>query len=294
VFGTTRDGIVASDRDYGFPEGFHQSGLYHDVYRPLDVLHNAAFKITDERRNVWVLAIERPGARPQYDHETLLLYAEVGAHFRRALALWQRLEGGTGELRTLRHACDGLGDAALVLARDGRILEANQTAAQLLARKDGVRAVNGVLRANFADDQRRLERLLWEGATVSTRSDLPGPGGSLPIRRGDGKAPLQAVLTPIALASTAPRNSGAHAVLLITVPERRQGVRPEDIARHFGLTPREARFAALLAEGHTPRAAGEAMDLTYQSARTYVRRVMSKMDVSRQSDVVRLVGSLHR
>ena len=55
------------------------------------------------------------------------------------------------------------------------------------------------------------------------------------------------------------------------------------------LTPRQARLACLLSRGETLRSAAAEMGITEASARQYLKTVFQKLNVSRQSDMLRKV-----
>jgi DNA-binding CsgD family transcriptional regulator len=57
----------------------------------------------------------------------------------------------------------------------------------------------------------------------------------------------------------------------------------------FGLTASESRLAAALALGLTLEAAADSEGWTHSSAKTYLKSVFSKLGVSRQADLVRLI-----
>jgi DNA-binding CsgD family transcriptional regulator len=63
----------------------------------------------------------------------------------------------------------------------------------------------------------------------------------------------------------------------------------ETVARLFDLTDAEARLAVALSEGHRIEDAAEILGITVSSARTYLKRVFSKTEVTRQAELVRLI-----
>jgi DNA-binding CsgD family transcriptional regulator len=63
----------------------------------------------------------------------------------------------------------------------------------------------------------------------------------------------------------------------------------ETVSRLFDLTDAEARLAVALGEGHRLEDAADRMGITVSSARTYLKRVFSKTDVTRQAELVRLL-----
>lgn len=60
----------------------------------------------------------------------------------------------------------------------------------------------------------------------------------------------------------------------------------------LGLTLGEARIAALVGSGLSPRESAEKLGITEETARTVLKRVFSKTGVSRQSELVALLTKL--
>jgi DNA-binding CsgD family transcriptional regulator len=55
---------------------------------------------------------------------------------------------------------------------------------------------------------------------------------------------------------------------------------------HFGLTPAEARLALHLVAGETLRSAEVKLGITYESARTQLKKIFNKTGTSRQAELV--------
>jgi DNA-binding CsgD family transcriptional regulator len=54
----------------------------------------------------------------------------------------------------------------------------------------------------------------------------------------------------------------------------------------FGLRPGEARLVALLSEGTSLRSCAEALDIQYETARSYLKSVFQKTGTHRQAELV--------
>ncbi|MGF6978533.1 DNA-binding CsgD family transcriptional regulator [Paraburkholderia sp. JPY465] len=77
--------------------------------------------------------------------------------------------------------------------------------------------------------------------------------------------------------------------LLIFDPERPVAVNQSDVAKTFGLTRREAEFAALLARGHDVDEAALIMGIKSKTAREYLKDIEGKTQTHRQSQLVSLL-----
>jgi DNA-binding CsgD family transcriptional regulator len=62
----------------------------------------------------------------------------------------------------------------------------------------------------------------------------------------------------------------------------------------YGLTPREADVANKLCEGKTVEQVADDLEMQYETARTHLRRILSKTGTSRQAEMIILLAKLPR
>jgi DNA-binding CsgD family transcriptional regulator len=65
-----------------------------------------------------------------------------------------------------------------------------------------------------------------------------------------------------------------------------------DAFRLLGLTPSQARLAALIGEGYSRAEAADALGLSQATVSDTIKHIYSKLEISRQSELVRLAGRL--
>jgi DNA-binding CsgD family transcriptional regulator len=82
------------------------------------------------------------------------------------------------------------------------------------------------------------------------------------------------------------------ALVLITDPERQQPARTQLLMHLYNLTRKEAAVAAKLFEGKSVEQAAEELSVTYETARTHLRRTFSKTGTSRQAELLLLIARL--
>jgi DNA-binding CsgD family transcriptional regulator len=113
------------------------------------------------------------------------------------------------------------------------------------------------------------------------------------VERKSLRRPYQVVVLPIRRQFPQFAGIGAPAVLvLITDPEREIPVAPHLIRKLYGLTPKEAELAEKLARGMSPEEAASELNMQYETARTHLKHIYSRMSISRQSELVALVGRI--
>jgi DNA-binding CsgD family transcriptional regulator len=112
---------------------------------------------------------------------------------------------------------------------------------------------------------------------------------AISITRPSGRSKLSL------LVRTLPRDkwseSGHRPCLAIFLrdPERSTQGSSDVIRRLFDLTPAEATLALLLANGLGLEEAGEQLDIRRNTVRAHLRAIFSKMGVTRQTELVRMV-----
>ena len=197
----------------------------------------------------------------------------------------------------VRHAlaearADGMRTAALLdtrrigmllLDRDGRIVEANDRARETLDRGDGLTVRDGRLAAVRTAETARLVRLLDAACRA-------GSGGSMPITRSP-QPPLVVHATPIEAVEEVPRADRLAARVLLAEPFSASPVNARRVSEALGLTPAQGRVAAALAAGGTVASIAAATHRTEAAVRWHIREALSRLGLSRQVDLVRVVLS---
>lgn len=140
---------------------------------------------------------------------------------------------------------------------------------------------SGLCRTSRPAETAELHRLVK--LAVDTNSETLAH--ALAVTREEADRPLSVVIAPL----PAEHNNGRVAVLLISDPERQSLPSVDTVAKLFDLTDAEARLALALCEGQRIEDAAQHLGITLNSARTYLKRIFGKTDVTRQAELVRLV-----
>lgn len=131
-------------------------------------------------------------------------------------------------------------------------------------------------------EQGLAQRLAAAGLRLRAGERLPGLGAD--------KTPRAFVLSdrPRVDAVLLPGGAQNAAAMVLCRFARDGGERPEALfAQLSGLPPREAEFAVALARGGSIAAAGAALGLTLETARSYSKQIYAKLGLRGQADLVR-------
>jgi DNA-binding CsgD family transcriptional regulator len=176
-----------------------------------------------------------------------------------------------------------LGRAAVIVDAAGVVRYSNPAADILLASESA--RPGSRLRPARATDRDALEAAI----VAATKPRPAQPPDSLVFSRAAGLAPLIVRVLPVdeMLAGA------GHALLLLSDPSR-PSVTPQAAAslELLGLTPAEARLAAIVGQGSAPRRAARDLGIAESTARTVLRTVYEKLAIRKQSQLANLVTRL--
>lgn len=175
------------------------------------------------------------------------------------------------------------------LDRHGRIAAASDRALELLCQGDALSDRNGSLGALLPAENTGLQMLLDRALP---RYGDQGVSGSMVVKRLTGAPAVVLHVIPVDDAAMSFRSPCVAALVLLIDLKESPRVEPNLVAAAFRLTAAESEVAALLAEGHTVRDIVAKTGRGENTVRWHVKRILKKLGVSRQADVVRLVSSI--
>lgn len=264
-----------SDLDLFTPEQMSNDPFYRDFLRPHGIGYGAGTIVPVPTGDVIAITVEGDSAPPK---EAVPFLDQLRPHLARAglLSVRLRLERAHTAVDILQR----IGLPAAILRSDASVLMANTLFEEL--RKQRVFDRQGRLRIAHVH-----ANALLTDAVAQLDSRYRGGPWSIPIPPNQGQPPTIVHLIPV--------EGAAHEIFLgalglLVVTPLRAGAPPAELLNGlFDLTPAEARVAALIAGGLSPREAAESLGISEETARTALKRVFSKTGVSRQSELAALL-----
>jgi DNA-binding CsgD family transcriptional regulator len=269
-----------TDADVFAPGEAEQLPLYRDFLIPRGYGSGAATTITIPSGDIAVLNVEKPYAEGPFPREIVAVLDRVRPHLARSALIANHLE--LERARSAAAALELMNLAAAVLGKGGRMLTANRSLTRLMP--------------SVLDDLPSRLKLMDPGADAlfTTALEALDRGGqmaavrSIPMRARDEHPPVIFHLVPIKGAAN-DLFTRATAILVATPLVQIKAPSADIVAGLFDLTPSEARLAALIAAGHTPRDAAATLRWTEGTARSTLRQVFAKTGVTRQAELVGLL-----
>lgn len=203
--------------------------------------------------------------------------------FVRASFAAQRAERGSALITAM---FDQMTLPTLVVDRNAKPIMVNRAAKELLDRRTMLlRAMNGSITALT----QRSSRALRTAIAKSTEATHGRADGMHAVRLSDsGDEWLLAIVMP-----TRPRTGlGTEPAATIIIHEPQRGRTPSCILSALGLLPSEQRFIDAFLQTDSLGDAAKLCSLSQETARTYLKRVRTKLGAHRQMDLVRLIHGL--
>lgn len=239
------------------------------------------------------LSVHRPlGKDTEFTDDELKSLAHLARHCEKSLRLTVRLLENEVSHLALGEALARLGCGVFLLDDTGHVVFANKAAEVLVG--DGLCVNNRLLDAELSADREALKATI-HAMTSGQRQDLSTYPKPVLVHRRDHDKPLVIYVLPVKsigqrLIDDVPTST--RAIVIVQQQESQEPADPTLVRDLLGLTLGEARVAALVGSGLPPREAAEKLGIAASTARFVLQRVFEKVGVSRQSELVALLGRL--
>lgn len=275
------------------PEGeLVGSEYYNDYMRPQRIYHSLGMAMILGGSLHVHLGICRPKGQGAFDAGDTAVAEAIADHLRPVMQVRERFLRLRHRAAAWSQLSDDLPFGVVLLNACGSVLEANRYAAAILSAGDGLTCSKGQLSAALPSEEASLRRLLGRALATSQGHTLD-PGCALRISRRSLRSSYNVLISPLRAGIPLDSNSGEHpAVLLIVVdPAQDPGRDLSRFSRLYDLTPAEHKVCSLLVQGGSPKGIAAELQITMNTARTHIKRILSKTGTNRQSELMRLALS---
>lgn len=237
------------------------------------------------------LAVDRATELESFDLSEGSVFSLLMPHLQRAMVVHKRLADAELDRATSLDALDRLDFGVVLLSRQGLVAEMNASARALVAEGQTLSVdARGRLNSHSEAGCDELYSLVASACNGKGQSLRPG-GGSLSLARGDGRAPLEMMVSPLRLREVGFANEPPAAVLFLRDPER--SVMPvARLQELYRLTLAEARVAQRLRNGESVTEIGDSLMVSVATVRTHVRRLLEKLGAKSISDLTRRIAGI--
>ena len=272
-----RTGAV-TDQDILSPDALRRSPYYQELLRPEGCCWFCGIHF-DVAGSPWFLTLQRTIGQGHFTPDEVAQLKRLSRPLHAAANLSHALS--FAQVSGMVDAFEHLAKPALVLDERGLLLRCNPGGQRVLDALADLR--HREIKFRDGDNQRAFDSAL---AQAGAQAQWSGRPRDRTVLNGAGRA--------IAVEATAlgdwARYSFTQASFLVFLDEAPAAPGPDASLRsRYGLTPTEIRVATALAEGLSVRAIADRHRVTYETARSQIKAVLSKTGTGRQAELVRLV-----
>jgi DNA-binding CsgD family transcriptional regulator len=265
-----------------------ESQFYQEWLQPQDLFHRLSAVLIREEANLCYFATLRGRKDSGYGFDDIRLCRTLAPHLRSAVQMRRQLAMLEVERNAALEVLDRLPTAVVLCDPSGAPVIVNGAARAILASNDGLVVRGGKLATRRQLETSVLENLIT-GAASAARGQGDSSGGTMSVSRASGSRPLSVLVSPMRAPSAVPGHRRIAAALFISDPDSVTLTNEERLLQLYGLTRAESRLAAKLAQGRSLDEAAAMLNITTQTARGYIKRILGKTGTKRQVELVRLL-----
>jgi DNA-binding CsgD family transcriptional regulator len=272
---------IQSDRE------FMRSPFWNEIVRPADGFHSISL-LQKGPAGQSLISVRRSARDGRFDPTAAATLQAMGPHIAAALNFHFLLGGAGRPSAAVTRILDGLDTGAILTDAAARPCHMNDQAARIALQRDGLALqVSGLAASTPAQTQ-----TLRAAIAAVAANDAPA-GRWLRLERSSGRAALVVTVLPAWRLGAVVHGGGTPQVaVFIRETDAPVVIDPQAVAEAFGLTPREAEIAALLAGGRDLPAIAMALALGLGTVRFHLKRVFDKTGARNQAALVALIRNV--
>jgi DNA-binding CsgD family transcriptional regulator len=282
-------GAVRYDHAFLSEAEIDRDEFYADFISPLDLKYFISGHVLCSPRHASLFAVQRSAAQGHVGDDEISLIQRLIPHMRHALDVRIRLAKSGQRDGGLLNGLAAYDEAAVLVDRGGRILYENAAARDVYSNVDGVNSSGRLLQfSDLVADAQFGEALAGLLATEGDSIDMHTR--SFAARRPSGRRPYAVSVRALPVADAfAEALLGAAAVVFIRDPETYALLDKDLLIQSYGLTAAEADLAAMFDTGASLVDIADRRGVSISTVRTQLYTLMAKLDVNRQTELVRLL-----
>jgi DNA-binding CsgD family transcriptional regulator len=284
-----RTGTVFANEELCPRDVLRRGEFYNDWVSRYDVAEGFGACLFAEAGLSTGLTVLRSERHP-YGAAQRTLLTRLLPHLQCATLAHRTLAAAESRARAERQALDALPIGVVTVDANARVLMTNRYADAILRANDGISAPASAITAATTAETAALRALIAAASAIHHRRGVDAPG-VLRVSRPSLRRPLVIQALPIAaMADLHGDAAAASVILLITDPDGPAAGNEQLLREGWGLTPAEARAAALIASGMGTAAVAAMLKISIETLRRHIKRACRKTGTHGQADLVALVA----
>jgi DNA-binding CsgD family transcriptional regulator/PAS domain-containing protein len=230
----------------------------------------------------YLLSMHRTRDTGHVQAPELRLFGVLQSHLSQALRIGRQFGESRGRAGSLEEMASHAAGATLLVSRGGRVLFANDAAARILQRAEGLILRDGRLHAVHVAEDALLSLALKSAAQIDAGKPASAAAVRVSTQSAHGYLVRIVPLAPFPLLRGAPEVR--HIGVFVTPDCSRAAV-----STALGLSPAETRVVLLLCDGLPLKRVASELQIAYNTARLHLAKAMRKTGTHRQLELLRLV-----
>jgi len=282
-----------ADRHIGFDEEMKNHPCSTQFFAKHGLGWIGAVAVSPDPHVGVMLSVQRDArSKEQFSDEELESLRLISRNVEKSLRLSVKLLNAEVVNIGLGEALARIGIGVFALDSKASIIFSNIVAQQRLG--DAVQVVRGRLRIGDSSTAARLDEAISQSLNGMPPESLADVKPLL-VEASASNRRFAIYLLPIFQPILAERFLTHTRVIVLVIEQKLDEPADPAIVRDlFGLTLGEAKIAAMIGAGLSPRDAAQKLGIKEESARTVLKSVFSKTGISRQSELVALLSKLLR
>lgn len=234
-----------------------------------------------------LFALQRSKKQGDFSENNLQLLRTIAPHMTRAINVHRHMHILTTQQQWALSALDKLNIGVILLDDQGRPGFINRKAEDLMSSGCGLIVSKESLSLTNLSESARLQRFIIDSTQSANGQHYPA-GGSLRITNHSGnELHIQVIPLPRDISERPWGLAFPESCVAVFISvSGRAHLCVEALSALYGLTPAEAKLASLLADGLTLENAANNLGRSIQTARSQLKSVFAKTQVSRQAELI--------
>lgn len=269
----------------------HQHPLYYRlILKPNDIGFLCSMSFYNNEEWHVGLALHRSFNAAPFSSEDCTTLQRLYPHFKRAMRIHKELQQLRTRQQNLSKTLSRLTLGVIIVSPDREVTYCNPVAEALLAQQGAlIIDRHGRLKAHYPEENQRLQTLIAHLASVD-KQDITTRDEAIGFHHPDKEHAINVMLATLNEASDSMHPPG-YVALYLCDPESALNLSGDALRKLYNMTPAEARVAIALVNGLSPREISERHCVSIETVRSQLKSIYSKMGVSKQQDVIRVLLS---
>lgn len=266
---------------------FSQGIYYKNWMKPQGFNHKLCSIICNTPESITLLSFFRNSKQKNYNELDYGIFYKLSPHLCRATKIINHFEEKDNKLIKLEGLIENIDCGIILIDENTRTLEANQKALKIIQETKGVRLSKNKITCQRKAENNILKQYLNE--LNSYDSIKPVTPKEFRLESRSGQTILSALIIQIHIKNDTSKHKPTVAMIFKENNSKPKNINKIFLKVTYKLSPLEVRLTQELLSGNPLKRAASDMNISYETARWYIKKILKKTGTHRQSELIRCV-----